>query len=979
MLINIKALILLDFIKAEYFNREQNLDYKDSKFGKSFINVLNNHGLKNGIDYDIDFVYNNIPTVNKKPKYGSMSYKKLTVAQLDESFSRLDNLIKDYDIIVPTGLYGLQYLFPDKIVKVGKKKVYPSITKLGGHDVYKEINDKSYLILPIFSPEYVSLDYQRAAPRNHQVWKLSNYLNGKWELNYPRVGNYVYVNTVDMAKKVLDKAINCFTSWDTETSSLEADDKDSRILCMTLSYKAGTGYYIPLGHRQSPFNSNEVEEIKGYIKKFIEGNNYKVAHNSRYDQHWLYSRGIVDSPKNTIDTKVGYWLLVNQQIKETLKLTDLSWELTPMGGYDDPLEDYKNWLSKTVYPVAYQELKKIAKEQHVPISKCESKGIAIDNTDDIKDSLENDNDLFDKLTGNPKKAALLYNKKIKDYGFFKNIDDAISIIVKAINHYYNRALKHFSYDWIPINVMVNYAVGDADSCLRIAEWELNEFKKYPTLKKLFIEFYPKFVSTLAKIESNGAFIDKDYNKVLQKKYAEQYNRLYEELREFPDVKQVEAVKQSLYEKGIVEMAKKPAERNKKIAVYHSKYKNQEDRKFNPTSPSDKSALYFDILKLTLPNENDYKTSKGFSTGKKSIEYWEDHLKEDSDQYKLVSLISQLSKIGKIKNSFADTVEQSISDKDGCIHAVFNETGTSTSRISSSKPNLQNQPSHTDVPFIDKYPIKRQFISRFKNGIVFNCDYANLELRILGLLSNDENMYHTFANGEDIHKETASQSFKVKLEDVTPEQRQNAKRVSFGIIYGISDVGLSKQIKSTKEEAKRLMDNYLDSKPAVESLIKRAEAFGKKHGYAITKQGFRETLFGMYSNDYGQQSQALRKCTNTMVQGTGAFLTNNSLIYINKFLKDNNLKSKIALTVHDSIFGDVPEDEVNIVVPTVRKIMTTLPIPWLMIEKDGKKIRYPIDADMQIGYNYHDLVDFNLEDFSKFDNVNEYINSLTERG
>ena len=234
------------------------------------------------------------------------------------------------------------------------------------------------------------------------------------------------------------------------------------------------------------------------------------------------------------------------------------------------------------------------------------------------------------------------------------------------------------------------------------------------------------------------------------------------------------------------------------------------------------------------------------------------------------------------------------------------------------------------------------------------------------------MYETFITGKDIHKATASGAFNVPYDEVLPDQRQAAKRVSFGIIYGIGAQGLSKQIGCSEERAQEFMDKYLDSKPTVRGMINTTNDFGLKHGYVETMAGFRRYIFEMFSKNKYDISSGIRKCNNTRIQGSGAFLTNSSLIYIEKYLMDHNLKSKVALTVHDSVFGDIYPTEIKQVLYMVKYIMTHLPLTWLFIDKDGKRVRYPIDAEMQIGFNYNDLVSYDPKDFETFNSPKGYI-------
>lgn len=198
-----------------------------------------------------------------------------------------------------------------------------------------------------------------------------------------------------------------------------------------------------------------------------------------------------------------------------------------------------------------------------------------------------------------------------------------------------------------------------------------------------------------------------------------------------------------------------------------------------------------------------------------------------------------------------------------------------------------------------------------------------------------------------------------------------------IVYGISKYGLAVQLGVTPDEAQDFIDKYLDSKPAVEKLISDVHKYVKQNGYVELLSGFRRQLPGIFSTDKASVSSALRESVNTLIQGSGSYLTNSSLLYIQNYLESNNKNSKLAITVHDSIMGDVPADEISDVLPQVLRIMTNLPYDWLKIEHDGNTVKYPIDAEMTIGYNYSDQVDFNLEDYNTFKSPNGYIDYYME--
>lgn len=176
---------------------------------------------------------------------------------------------------------------------------------------------------------------------------------------------------------------------------------------------------------------------------------------------------------------------------------------------------------------------------------------------------------------------------------------------------------------------------------------------------------------------------------------------------------------------------------------------------------------------------------------------------------------------------------------------------------------------------------------------------------------------------------------------------------------------------TLEQAEKLFADFFRSKPRIKDYIDRTHEFVKQNGYIETLQGLRRNLRNIYSQDNKERSKALRQSVNTAIQGSGAFLTNTSLIIITKFLQRKGLRSKIVLTVHDSIVIDCPPEEVHIVAKAAKYIMENLPIDWLFIEWEGKRLRYPIKADVEIGLNYNDMVNYDAEDLSTFNSIGGY--------
>lgn len=292
-----------------------------------------------------------------------------------------------------------------------------------------------------------------------------------------------------------------------------------------------------------------------------------------------------------------------------------------------------------------------------------------------------------------------------------------------------------------------------------------------------------------------------------------------------------------------------------------------------------------------------------------------------------------------------------------------------------------KPVHDINSPIYEYPIKRLNISRFNNGIFLNADYKSLEIFIAALFSKDGGMTEALMNGADIHKRNAFIAFNVTVDEVTKDQRQAAKRVGFGSIYGITEEGLSKQLNTTPEHAKDIMDKVLSAMPQVKKSILAVQSFAKRYGYVETMQGNYRRLPEARNSKSIQGEQALRQAFNAVVQGSASYMTNTSLIVLRNLFYKYNLKSELCLTVHDSIGVDIHPDEIKIVPKLVKKVMETPPVPWLKCQIDDfeglnpdnipdkyrlnfKQFRFPLISELEWGKTYADGFDWDYDLYYK---------------
>jgi DNA polymerase-1 len=248
----------------------------------------------------------------------------------------------------------------------------------------------------------------------------------------------------------------------------------------------------------------------------------------------------------------------------------------------------------------------------------------------------------------------------------------------------------------------------------------------------------------------------------------------------------------------------------------------------------------------------------------------------------------------------------INSKTGKIHTSYNQAITSTGRLSSTNPNLQNIPIRTD----DGKRIREAFIPSDENHILFSADYSQIELRLMAHLSQDKNMLEAFNQKEDIHAATAAKIYNIALSDVTKDMRSRAKSANFGIIYGISSFGLSQNLRISRNEAKELIDGYFSSYPNVKRFMDESIKFGYDNGYVSTLYGRKRYLLNIHSRNSLLRSNDERNAINAPIQGTAADIIKIAMINCQKRILDERLKTKMILQVHDELVFDVPREELE---------------------------------------------------------------------
>jgi len=420
-----------------------------------------------------------------------------------------------------------------------------------------------------------------------------------------------------------------------------------------------------------------------------------------------------------------------------------------------------------------------------------------------------------------------------------------------------------------------------ESILRIHS-KLQVRIKEEELCELYSNIEMPLVETLAYIENNGMYVDKI------------------KLKEFGawlDVKLDEITK------DIYKLAKE---------------------EFNINSPAQLGKILFD--KLELPYAK--KTKSGYSTDKETLELLE-------DKHEIIPLILEYRTLSKLKSTYIDSLIEVIGE-DGRVHTTFMQTVTATGRLSSVEPNLQNIPVRTDLGS----RIRECFVAEKEGYKIIDADYSQRELRVLADMSEDHEMISAYNNDIDIHTVTASQVFGVPISEVTKELRSKAKAVNFGIVYGISDYGLARNVSSTRQEAKVYIDNYLNHYSGVASFMKTAIEDAKNRGYAKTKYGRKRQVPELKSANFNTRTFGERVAMNMPIQGTAADIMKIAMNDLYHRIRDLNLKSKLIMQVHDELIIEAPESEVE-------------QVKNLMIEcmQNAAKLKVKLIVDVNVGNSW----------------------------
>lgn len=350
--------------------------------------------------------------------------------------------------------------------------------------------------------------------------------------------------------------------------------------------------------------------------------------------------------------------------------------------------------------------------------------------------------------------------------------------------------------------------------------------------------------------------------------------------------------------------------------------------FNINSPRQLGEILF--AKLGLPSAK--KTKTGYSTSAEVLE-------KLAGQHEIIDKILLHRQLVKLKSTYVDGLSKLVDKNTGRIHTTFNQTITATGRLSSTEPNLQNIPIRLEMG----RKIRKVFVPRKEGSVLLAADYSQIELRVLAHLSGDENLKRSFLDREDIHTRTASEVFGVDLADVDSQMRRMAKAVNFGIVYGISDFGLSRDLGISRKEAGAFIDRYFARYPGVSSYMEKTIAEAREKGYVSTILNRRRYLPDLFSSNRMVRNFGERTAMNTPIQGSAADIMKLAMLKVDEDIKSQGVPALILLQVHDELIFELPEKELNLAAFIIKSSM-----------ESAFPLDVPLEVDMKFGKNWYEM-------------------------
>ncbi|MEM7816564.1 MAG: DNA polymerase I, partial [Candidatus Aenigmatarchaeota archaeon] len=499
---------------------------------------------------------------------------------------------------------------------------------------------------------------------------------------------------------------------------------------------------------------------------------------------------------------------------------------------------------------------------------------------------------------------------------FQNIKDILK----------NDQIKKISYDFKAQMLLLNEFINGIWFDVKICAYLLNPSLGDYSLSNLVYQYLGNFVQDIPN-EVFPYFIYKLYNIFSTKLKEENLEKLFFDI-EMPLI----SILYEMQKYGVKIDIEVMEELLEKLEL-RLKETTQEifkivGREFNLNSPKVLSKVLFEELKIPAIK----KIKTGYSTS-------EDVLEKLAPKYNIAKLLLEFRELNKLKTTYAIPLINEVKNKEGMLYAEFNQTSTQTGRLSSSSPNLQSIP----LKGIFSSLLRKAFISSFCNGVLLSADYSQIELRLLAHFSGDEKLKEAFLNDLDIHRYTASLLFKINEEEVSENQRNLAKTINFGIIYGMSAYGLSKELNVSVEEAENFIQDYFLRYPKIKLYIQKTIEEAQEKGYVTTILGRRRYLPDLKSPNMNLREFASRQAINTPIQGSCADIIKLAMIKIYKEIKKKNLRARLIMQIHDELIFDLPKEELNSLLVIVKKNM-----------EESVKLEVPIKVKIKVGKNWSEM-------------------------
>lgn len=440
-------------------------------------------------------------------------------------------------------------------------------------------------------------------------------------------------------------------------------------------------------------------------------------------------------------------------------------------------------------------------------------------------------------------------------------------------------------DHLPIRTVARYSCADADMTLRLKD-NLQPELKTSELETLFERVEMPLVPVLVDMERAGVALDVGYLQGLSRE-------LYQRIREL--------------EVSIGE------------AAGHS---------FNVASTQQLASVLFGELKLSPTR----RTKTGYSTDA-------DVLEELRGTHPIIELILEHRQLVKLKSTYVDALPLLVNPTTGRVHTSFNQTATSTGRLSSSDPNLQNIPIRTEMG----RRVRKAFVAGDPSRVLLSADYSQIELRVLAHMTGDPALVGAFLRGEDIHAATAAQVYGIPISEVSPNERRIAKTVNFGVLYGMSDYGLSRDTGLPRKEAAAFIESYFQKYASVKEFFERVKQQAEERGYVSTLLGRRRYIPEIRTPHRGVRQAAERMAINMPVQGTAADIIKIAMINLHHLIEERGLRSRMILQVHDELLFECPREEVEVLAPEVKRIM-----------ESAMALQVPLRVDAKVGSNWDEM-------------------------